>query len=53
LFSGLGVRDGIAIADLDFGAIFAAGAEEGADYALLVFGPAERVVEDREDGLLY
>lgn len=43
--------DGKAIADLDFGAILAADAEEGADYALLVGVAAEGVVEDGEDGL--
>lgn len=51
LLGRLGVGDGIAVADLDFGAIFAAGAEEGADDALLVGRAAQRVVEDGEDGL--
>ena len=37
--------DGEAVADFDFGAIFAARAEEGADYALLVGVAAEGVVE--------
>jgi hypothetical protein len=48
----LGVGDGIAVADLDFGAVFAAGAEEGADDAFLLGGAAEGVVEDGEDGLV-
>ena len=42
---------GEAIPDFDFLAIFAADAEEGADYALLLSVSAERVVEDGEDGL--
>jgi hypothetical protein len=45
LLGSLGVGDGIAVADLDFGAIFAAGAEESANDAFLVGGAAERVVE--------
>jgi len=52
LFSRLGVGDGIAVADLDLGAVFAAGAEEGADDALLLGGAAEGVIEDGEDGLV-
>jgi hypothetical protein len=44
--------DGVAVADLDFGTIFAAGAEQRADDALLVGGSAEGVVEDRENGLV-
>lgn len=51
LLGGFGVGDGVAVADLDFGAILAAGAEEGADDALLVGGAAEGVVEYGEDGL--
>lgn len=47
----LGVGDGIAVADLNLGAVFAAGAEQGADDALLVGGAAKGVVEDGEDGL--
>lgn len=43
--------DGVAVLDGDFGAIIAARAEQGADYAVLVFGAAERVVEDAEEGL--
>jgi hypothetical protein len=45
------VGDGIAVADLNLSAVFAAGAEEGADDTFLLGGAAERVVEDREDGL--
>ena len=41
-----GVADGEAIADFDLGAIFAAGAEEGADDAFLVGVAAKGVVED-------
>jgi hypothetical protein len=51
LLGRLGVGDGVAVADLDLSAVFAAGAEEGADDALLVGGAAQRVVEDGEDGL--
>lgn len=51
LLGRLGVGDGIAIPDFDFGAVFAAGAEEGTDDALLVGGAAEGVVEDGEYGL--
>jgi hypothetical protein len=51
LLGRLGVGDGIAVADLDFSAIFAAGAEEGANDAFLLGGAAEGVVEDGEDGL--
>ena len=51
LLLGLGVRDGVAVADLDFGAIFTAGAEKGADDALLVGGTARGVVEDAEECL--
>ena len=40
-----------AVADFDFGAVFGARAEEGADYALLVCVAAEGVVEDGEDCL--
>jgi hypothetical protein len=43
--------DGVAVADLDLGAIFAAGSEESANNAFLVGGAAERVVKYREDGL--
>lgn len=43
---------GEAIPDFDFLAIFAADAEECANYALLLGVSAERVVEDREDGLI-
>jgi hypothetical protein len=46
------MRDGVAVADLDFGTIFAAGAEQRADDALLVGGSAEGVIEDGEDGLI-
>lgn len=42
---------GVAIADLDFGAIFAAVAEECADDTLLVGIAAERVIEDGEQCL--
>jgi hypothetical protein len=52
LLGGLSVGDGIAVADLDFGTVFAARAEEGADDALLVGGPTEGVIEDGEDGLI-
>jgi hypothetical protein len=51
LLGGLCVGDGIAVADLDFGTVFAARSQEGADDALLVGWPAEGVVEDGEDGL--
>ena len=50
----LGVRDGEAGADLDFGAIFRAGADEGADDSggLGVSDvSSDGVVEDGEDGL--
>ena len=43
-----GVADGEAIADFDFLAFFAADAEKGADYALLVGVAAEGVVENGE-----
>lgn len=52
LLGRLGVGDGIAVADLDLGAVFAAGSQQSADDALLVGGAAERVVEDGEDGLI-
>ena len=52
LLGGLGVGDGVAVADLDFGAIFAARAEEGANDAFLVGGATEGVIEYREDGLV-
>jgi hypothetical protein len=52
LLGRLGVGDGIAVADLDLGAVFAAGAEEGADDAFLLGRTAEGVVEDGEDGLI-
>lgn len=51
LLCGFGVRDGVAVLDGDFGAIVAACAEQGADYAVLVFGASEGVVEDAEEGL--
>jgi hypothetical protein len=51
LLSILGMGDGVAVADLDLGAIFAAGSEESANNAFLVGGAAERVVKYREDGL--
>lgn len=51
LLGGLGVGDGIAIADFDLGAIFAAGSEECANNAFLVGWAAEGVVEYGEDGL--
>jgi hypothetical protein len=51
LLGRLGVGDGIAVADLDLSAVFAAGAEEGSNDALLVGRAAEGVVEDGEDGL--
>ena len=51
LVFGLGVADGEAVADFDFLPIFAAHAEEGADYAVLVDVAPGGVVEDREDGL--
>ena len=55
LFGGLGVPDCETISYFDFLAVFAADAEEGADYALIVCiavcVAAEGVVEDREDGL--
>jgi 3-dehydroquinate synthase class II len=47
----LGVGDGVAVADLDFGTILAAGSEKSANDAFLVGGAAERVVEYREDSL--
>lgn len=47
----LGVRDGVAVLNGDFGTVVAAVAEESADYAVLVFVPAEGVVEDGEEGL--
>ena len=43
--------DGIAVADLDLGAIFAARAEEGADDAVLFRRSSGCVVEDAEEGL--
>jgi hypothetical protein len=52
LLGRLGVRDSVAVADFNLGAIFVAGAEEGADDAFLVGGAAEGVIEDGEDGLL-
>ena len=52
LLGRLGVGDGIAVADFDLSAVFAAGSEECADNALLVGRAAERVVEDREDSLI-
>jgi hypothetical protein len=52
LLGRLGVGDGIAVADLDLGAVFAAGSQQGADDALLVGGAAEGVVEDGEDSLV-
>lgn len=52
LLGGFRVGDSVAVADLDFGAIFAAGAEESANYTFLVGGAAERVVEYGEDGLV-
>jgi 3-dehydroquinate synthase class II len=51
LLGRLGMGDGIAVADLDLGAVFAAGAEEGANNTFLLGGAAEGVVEDGEDGL--
>lgn len=42
---------GIAVADFDLGAVFAARAEEGADDSFLVYGAAGCVVEDGEDSL--
>jgi hypothetical protein len=51
LLGRLGVGNGVAVADFNLGAIFAAGAEEGANDAFLVGGAAEGVVEDGEDGL--
>lgn len=51
LLGGFGVGDGVAVADLDFGAVFAAHTEEGADDAVLVGGAAGGVVEDAEEGL--
>jgi hypothetical protein len=52
LLGRLGVGDGIAVADFNLGAVFAAGSEERADNALLVGGAAEGVVEDGEDSLI-
>jgi hypothetical protein len=52
LLGRLGVGDGIAVADLDLGAVFAAGSQKGADDALLVGGAAEGVVKDGEDSLV-
>lgn len=46
------VGDGIAVADLDLGAVFAAGSEQRANDALLVGGAAEGMVKYREDGLV-
>tara|TARA_R110002003_G_scaffold46_10_gene3806 strand:+ start:15359 stop:15529 length:171 start_codon:yes stop_codon:yes gene_type:complete len=45
LLGGFGVGDGVAVADLDFGAILAAGSEKGANNTFLVSGAAEGVVE--------
>jgi len=43
--------DCVAVSDFDFSAIFAAGAEESTDDAVLVLRTAERMVEDGEYGL--
>jgi hypothetical protein len=51
LLGRLGVGDGIAVADLDLGAVFAAGTEQGANDTFLFGGAAEGMVEDGEDGL--
>lgn len=51
LLLGLGVGDSVAVADLDFCAIFRTNTEQSTDNALLVLGSAERVVEDCENGL--
>ncbi len=45
------MRHRVAVADLDFGAIFAADAEEGPDHAFLVCVAPQGVVEDAEEGL--
>jgi hypothetical protein len=42
---------GVAVADLDFGAIFAANSEEGTNNALLVGISTEGMIEDGEDCL--
>lgn len=44
LLGRLRVRHGIAVADLDLGAVFAAGAQESADDAVLVGGTAQGVI---------
>ena len=51
LLGRLGVGDGIAVADLDLGAVLRSYSEQGSDHALLVGGSSQRVVEDGEDCL--
>jgi hypothetical protein len=51
LLLGFGVGHGVAVANLDLGAIFRAHTEQSSNDALLILGPAERVVEDCENGL--
>lgn len=45
------MRHCVAVADLDFGAVFGAGAKQCADYTLLVRVAAQGVVEDGKYGL--
>jgi hypothetical protein len=51
LLGRLGVGDGIAIADFNLGAVFAAGAKESSNDTFLVGGAAQRVIEDGKNGL--
>lgn len=44
LLGGFGVRNGIAVADFDFGTVFATGTQEGANDAVLVGGAANGVI---------
>ena len=51
LLGGLGVGHGVAVLDLDLGAILRARTQEGSNHALLVCGPPAGVVEDAEQRL--
>jgi hypothetical protein len=48
LLQSFGVWDGVAVSDFDFGAIFAADSEEGANDALLIRVSAKGMIEDGE-----
>lgn len=52
LLGRLRVRNGVAVADFDLGAIFATDAQQRADYTLLVGVATEGVVDDGEESLL-